>query len=54
MGGFGIGRGYEFDEFRTDAEAAGFVPDLMLSTWDLRPLRPESDFLVAVLRRARG
>lgn len=50
--GFGIGRGYEFDEFRTDAEAAGFVPDLMLSTWDLRPLRGDSDFLVAVLRRA--
>ncbi|WP_184833240.1 class I SAM-dependent methyltransferase [Allocatelliglobosispora scoriae] len=48
--GFGAGRGYDFDEFLADAQAGGLVPDLLLSTWDLRPFTPESDFLVAVLR----
>ncbi|MGY1916836.1 class I SAM-dependent methyltransferase [Blastococcus sp. SYSU DS0973] len=48
--GFGAGRGYEFDEFLADAGAAGWAPDVLLSTWDLRPFTPESDFLVAVLR----
>ena len=50
--GFGAGRGYGFDEFLDDARAAGWEPDLLLATWDLRPLRPDSDFLVAVLRPA--
>ena len=49
--GFGAGRGYEFDEFLTDARASGWEPDLLLSTWDLRPFTPDADFLVAVLRR---
>ncbi|WP_104524161.1 class I SAM-dependent methyltransferase [Blastococcus atacamensis] len=48
--GFGAGRGYDFDEFLDDARSAGWAPDLLLSTWDLRPFTPESDFLVAVLR----
>lgn len=51
--GFGAGRDYEFAQFLDDVAAAGFVPDLLLSTWDLRPLTDESDFLVAVLRSAR-
>lgn len=50
--GFGAGRGYQFDEFLADARAADLEPDLLLSTWDLRPLRDDSDFLVAVLRPA--
>jgi SAM-dependent methyltransferase len=50
--GFGAGRGYEFDDFLADAAAAGWTPDLLLSTWDLRPFTPDSDFLVAVLRPA--
>lgn len=50
--GFGGGRGYDFDEFLADAGEAGWVPDLLLSTWDLRPFGPDSDFLVAVLRPA--
>lgn len=50
--GFGAGRDYEFADFFADAEAAGFVPDLLLSTWDLRPFSEGSDFLVAVLRPA--
>lgn len=50
--GFGAGRGYEFAEFLDDAAVAGFAPDLLLSTWDLRPLTDESDFLVALLRPA--
>jgi len=48
--GFGAGRGYDFDEFLTDAAKAGLLPDLLLSTWDLRPYTPGSDFLVAVLK----
>jgi len=48
--GFGAGRGYEFADFLDDATAAGWVPDLLLSTWDLRPFTDASDFLVALLR----
>ncbi|GLY06300.1 class I SAM-dependent methyltransferase [Actinoplanes sp. NBRC 101535] len=50
--GFGAGRGYDFDDFLTDAEKAGLAADLLLSTWDLRPYNPGADFLVAVLRPA--
>jgi len=49
--GFGAGRGYPFEEFLADARAAGLAPDVLLSTWDLRPFAPDADFLVAVLRR---
>ena len=49
--GFGAGRGYAFAEFLDDARAVGLVPDVLLSTWDLRPYSPDADFLVAVLRR---
>lgn len=50
--GFGAGRGYPFAEFLADAGRAGLVPELLLSAWDLRPFREDSDFLVAVLRAA--
>jgi SAM-dependent methyltransferase len=50
--GFGAGRGYPFPEFLADAAAAGWAPDLLLSTWDLRPFTPDADFLVAILRPA--
>ncbi|OMB95737.1 class I SAM-dependent methyltransferase [Mycobacterium colombiense] len=50
--GFGAGRDYEFDEFLNDAVDAGFAPDLLLSTWDMRPFSDDSDFLVALLRPA--
>ena len=50
--GFGAAFGYDYGEFFTDVEAAGLVPDLLLSTWDLRPFTAASDFLVAALRRA--
>lgn len=48
--GFGAGRGYDFSEFLTDARLAGLEPDQLLSTWDLRPWLPDSDYLVALLR----
>lgn len=48
--GFGAGRGYSFEEFFEDVGLVGMVADLLLSTWDLRPFTPESDFLVAILR----
>ncbi|MGZ4511335.1 MAG: class I SAM-dependent methyltransferase [Mycobacterium sp.] len=50
--GFGAGGDYGFAEFLGDAAAAGLEPDLLLSTWDLRPFTDDSDFLVAVLRPA--
>lgn len=50
--GFGAGRDYEFAQFFADAAVAGLAPDLLLSTWDLRPFTDDSDFLVAVLRPA--
>ncbi|MCW2740516.1 MAG: class SAM-dependent methyltransferase [Blastococcus sp.] len=50
--GFGAGRGYGFDDFLADAASAGWAPDLLLATWDLRPFTPDADFLVAVLRPA--
>lgn len=50
--GFGANRDYEFTEFLADATDAGFVPDLLLSTWDMRPFTDDSDFLVAILRSA--
>jgi SAM-dependent methyltransferase len=49
--GFGAGRGYPFEEFLDDARASGLAPDVLLSTWDLRPYAPDADFLVALLRR---
>ncbi len=50
--GFGAGRDYEFGDFFADAAAAGLEPDLLLSTWDLRPFTDDSSFLVALLRPA--
>lgn len=50
--GFGAGREYEHTEFLADAAQAGLVPDLLLSTWDVRPFTEGSDFLVAILRPA--
>ena len=50
--GFGAGRGYDFADFLTDAAQAGWAPDLLLSTWDLRPFDPDAEFLVAILRPA--
>ncbi|MFV0252622.1 MAG: class I SAM-dependent methyltransferase [Beutenbergiaceae bacterium] len=49
--GFGAGRGYEFQEFFADAVAVGLRDEVLLSTWDLRPLTTTSDFVVAVLAR---
>jgi len=50
--GFGAGRDYGFEEFLADAKGAEFTPDQLLSTWDVRPFSEDSDFLVAILRRA--
>lgn len=50
--GFGAGREYEFPDFLDDAATAGLAPELLMSTWDLRPFDEDSDFLVAVLKRA--
>ena len=49
VAGFGANRDYAFDDFLDDARHVGLTPELLLSTWDLRPLLAASDFLVAVL-----
>ncbi len=46
--GFGSGRDYEFADFFNDAANAGLVQQMLLSTWDLQPFGPDSDFLVAI------
>ena len=50
--GFGTARGYKVQDFLSDARTSGLEPEVLLSTWDLRPFKEDSDFLVAVLRRA--
>jgi hypothetical protein len=50
--GFGAGREYDHGDFLDDATRAGLAPDLLLSSWDLRPFAEGADFLVAILRSA--
>lgn len=50
--GFGANRGYDFDDFVADAEAAGLRAGVRLATWDLRPLDATSEFMVTLLERA--
>ena len=50
--GFGAEREYPFADFFADVETVGLATDVLLSTWDLRPFTPESEFLVAVLTPA--
>ena len=47
--GFGLGREYELEEFEADVAAVGLRIELRLSTWDVRPFVPGSDFVVAVI-----
>ena len=47
--GFGADRDYSFDEFFDDVQQVGLTPDLLLSTWNMRPFTGDSNFLVAVL-----
>ena len=37
--GFGAGRDYPFADFFADVAQAGLTPELLLSTWDLRPFK---------------
>lgn len=50
--GFGAGRGYEWNTFRQDVQAAGLHIDYEFSTWDGRPFTASSDFIVAVLSQS--
>jgi SAM-dependent methyltransferase len=52
--GFGTDRGYEVETFLDHAAQAGLHPDVLLSTWDLRPFGPGDGFLVAILRLEDG
>ena len=48
--GFGSGRDYDFAEYRDDVERAGLIIDLEFATWDLRPMAPDAEFMVSILR----
>jgi SAM-dependent methyltransferase len=50
--GFGAGRGYDFNDFLTDAAAAGLALQARFATWDLRPFSSSADFQVAFFGRA--
>ena len=50
--GYGAGRGYDFDDFVTDAASSGLLLKQAFSTWDLQLFTEDSQFLVAVLHRA--
>lgn len=50
VAGFGLTRGYPFEDFAADAEATGWRLDQRFSTWQLHPAA--DDFLVAGLSRA--
>ncbi|SDB81166.1 Methyltransferase domain-containing protein [Raineyella antarctica] len=48
--GFGLQRGYPYDTFRADIEAAGLAVHSLHSTWELHPFDPaQDDFVVAIL-----
>ncbi|WP_026552567.1 class I SAM-dependent methyltransferase [Arthrobacter sp. H20] len=49
--GFGSDRGYTFERFFADADTAGLARGTVVSTWDLRPWRPSSSFIVSILHR---
>ncbi len=46
--GFGGGRGYDFEEFFSNAAEAGLESELKLGTWDMQPFTSDSDFVVAI------
>lgn len=48
--GFGAGREYAHTDFLNHAAQAGLAPEVLLSTWDVRPFTEGDDFLVAILR----
>ncbi len=52
--GFHTDRDYPVPQLRRDLVEAGLTEDLLLATWDLRPYRDDSDFVVAVMSRAGG
>lgn len=51
---FGANRGYRLPDFDTHLVEAGLELEHRFATWDLRPLRADSDFAVSVLRRPTG
>ncbi|OYO12338.1 SAM-dependent methyltransferase [Enemella evansiae] len=52
--GFGRDRGYDFQGYLTDLAHAGLDVQVGVSSWDLRPFEPDSDFLVTILGRDAG
>ncbi|MGP6173260.1 class I SAM-dependent methyltransferase [Corynebacterium sp. A21] len=46
--GFGAGRGWGFDDFIATAKEVGLELENVFESWDLKPFREGSEFLVAV------
>ncbi|WP_309130556.1 class I SAM-dependent methyltransferase [Brevibacterium sp.] len=51
VAGFGAGRGYDFAEFIADVKSTGMLITLQLSSWELHPFEPDSDFIVLIAER---
>lgn len=51
VAGFGAGRGFEFPEFFRLAHKVGFERYQEFSSWQCAPFGPDSDFLVAMMRK---
>lgn len=49
--GFGAGRGWTFEDFLKDAADAGLELEGTFESWDLRPYREGSQFLVAIFSK---
>ncbi|WP_254456292.1 class I SAM-dependent methyltransferase [Paeniglutamicibacter quisquiliarum] len=52
--GFSLLRDYALTDLEADAAAAGLDIGSRFSTWDMRPLGRDSDFVVALLQRAQS
>ena len=50
--GFSLLKGYSKEEFERDVAAAGLEFTARFAGWEMRPLGPDSDFMVALMHRA--
>lgn len=51
IAGFGLDRGYEWDQFQADARVSGFELTGTYSTWTLEPFEDQQGFVIAVLTK---
>ncbi len=52
VAGFGLGRGYDLEQYDLDCRAAGLTIGSRYATWDGMPWHPGADYAVSVHRRS--